>query len=486
MSFWDGTQWVPAPPPNQPSQRTPWRDLAATLTMVAVGLAFLVPSATIQATNPTIVASPTTGAVGASVTVVGRDLPNKTRVQLTWDGSAASMPSATTSGNGGLRIRLRVPAAKVGRHTLAVVEVTPGSTSASESTTVAPLLATTVFDVADVTPGATTPAPTSAPTPRPDPTTNPTPTPTPVATPTTGPTSTPTPVATPTVNPTSAPTPVATPTANPTPTAVPTPTAPPPSTGKVVSFGTSGSGSQFLALLRDETVDAIELAGTYRLPYMVVNVNRTRPIEVRPAAGATVVFSGANVGPDPQFSFGFGGRTSNMTFTGITFDGFVLGQQGVIQTLDVRSMTFRNITVRNSRSNGSTARPYHSWAAYIAANASYHASDLTLDHWQVIASGRSMSAVSIDGGDHISVTNWTVRHAYFAIHVSPENTSISSLLLDTATIDDSGGPSWGYADVSVPMENAAGTFRDLHATNSGVLLNLGSPRMTSGGGNSGL
>jgi len=63
----------------------------------------------------------------------------------------------------------------------------------------------------------------------------------------------------------------------------------------------SQTSSVFLTLLGDESIDAIKLNGAYYLPYMIINIDRTRPIVVRPAVGATVIFSGDVASPDPQF-----------------------------------------------------------------------------------------------------------------------------------------------------------------------------------------
>ena len=60
---------------------------------------------------------------------------------------------------------------------------------------------------------------------------------------------------------------------------------------------------------------------------------------------------------------------------------------------------------------------------------------------------------------------------------------MTDLVLDGWTISDTGGAAWGSPNVSVAMENAAGTYRNMHATGSGVLLNVGTPNMTDGGGN---
>lgn len=48
--------------------------------------------------------------------------------------------------------------------------------------------------------------------------------------------------------------------------------------------------------------------------------------------------------------------------TGLIFDGFVLGQHGIIQACDIHDITLNDMVVRTSRANGMTAQPYHSWA----------------------------------------------------------------------------------------------------------------------------
>jgi hypothetical protein len=76
-----------------------------------------------------------------------------------------------------------------------------------------------------------------------------------------------------------------------------------------------------------------------------------------------------------------------------------------------------------------------------------------------------------------------VSHAYYAVYVSGDE-PLTNFVLDDWTISDTGGPAWGGANVSVALQDASGRFSNMQATTSGVLLNVGSPKMTDGGGNS--
>src|SRR4029079_15146790 len=116
MSFWDGTRWVPEVAPVQVPDRAPWRDWAATLSILLVGAAFTLPYASARATAPAISISPLSGPAGTSVTVVGTTFPGKTRLQLTWDGSTAAMPATTVNGRNGFKVKIRVPSGDVGPH----------------------------------------------------------------------------------------------------------------------------------------------------------------------------------------------------------------------------------------------------------------------------------------------------------------------------------------------------------------------------------
>jgi len=265
MSFWDGTRWV-SERANTPSpKRSRLRDWAATTVMILVPIAFATTSGTLLAAAPTISTSPSSGPAGTSVSVTGLNFTTKTRIQLTWDGSTAGLPSTTTTGRGALRIKVRVPSGDVGPHVLAAM-LAP-STSLATSSGSAPI-ASTVFKVTAATaPSPTavpTPVPTPAATPRPTPAVTPSPTPTPTPTPTAMPTATPTPRPTPTPTPPSAPTP--------TPPSAPTP-APPSTAGIAVPASIDATGTNdasaglnsWLGTLSSGSTIVFKAGGTYRM-----------------------------------------------------------------------------------------------------------------------------------------------------------------------------------------------------------------------------
>jgi hypothetical protein len=253
------------------------------------------------------------------------------------------------------------------------------------------------------------------------------------------------------------------------------------STQRVVSFTPSQASSVFLALLADESVDVIELSGVYSFAAPIyVDIERTRPVVVRPAVGATVVFSGARIpGGAGQFEIGDHGKAANITMQGMTFDGYALQQIGIFHVFNAHDITLNDMVVRNCRANGTTALPYHSWAVYITSTTAVIPTDITVNRWTVDGSARGMSALQVYGGNHITATGWSVTHAYFAVYACSDRGPIVDFTLNGWTITDTGSSS-----TSVYFENASGRFSNIHATTSGTLSNLGVPKMTDDGGNS--
>jgi hypothetical protein len=170
--------------------------------------------------------------------------------------------------------------------------------------------------------------------------------------------------------------------------------------------------------------------------------------------------------------------------TGLIFDGFILAQQGIIQARDVHDISLNNMVVRNSRCNGTTAKPYHSWAIYLDATSTIVPTNFTANNWTVDGSNGQMGALQVFGGNGVTTNGWVVSGVCFAVYASGTRGPLSNFTLDGWTISGSGMPDWGSPNVSVAMEYAAGRFSNMHATTSGVLLNVGNPRMTDGGGNS--
>jgi hypothetical protein len=264
-------------------------------------------------------------------------------------------------------------------------------------------------------------------------------------------------------------------------------TSPPlPPTQRVVSFTPTQTAATLLALLADESVDVIELNGTYHLPGTFIDIDRTRPVVVRPAAGATVVFSGANIDYRFQFWFGYYGTAGNITMQGFIFDGYVLGQQGIITAVNCHDITVNDMVVRNSRSAGTasspTALPYHSWAVYLSSVGTAHATNFTANRWTVLASARGMSALAVQGGSHVTVTGWTVSNVCYAVYAANERGPLTDFILSDWTISNSGAGDAPY--VSVSFDSSSGQFSNMHIMSSGVIRNTGTLTMTDGGGNS--
>ncbi len=259
-----------------------------------------------------------------------------------------------------------------------------------------------------------------------------------------------------------------------------TPASAPVSTQRIVSFTTSSTRSTLLGLLADETVDVIEMAaGTYNLPVTYIDINRTRPVVVRPAAGATVVLSGVNLGGSGQFEIGDHGTAGNITMQGLIFDGYTLGQIGIFHIFNAHDITLNDMVVRNSRANGTSAAPYHSWAVYITSTSTVSPTNIAVNRWTVDGSARGLSALQVYGGSHITATGWTVAHAYFAVYACSDRGPLTDFILDGWTVTDTGSSS-----TSLYFNTASGRYSNMHATGSGVLVNLGTPKLTDGGSNS--
>ena len=192
MAFWDGYRWI-RPVPTHPREPRPnrLRDLLASIPMLLLVPVLLVVAWVAQASTPSL-AVQGVAMRGSQLTVSGQAFPRNARVQLTWDGSPASMPTARANQSGWFSVTLSVPTiASIGSHTIAAVAMKGSPSQRSR------VIASVFVSVASATPS---PTPTLGPTPVPV-----TPSPRPTATPTSRPTASPTPTTTPTARPTPTP-----------------------------------------------------------------------------------------------------------------------------------------------------------------------------------------------------------------------------------------------------------------------------------------
>ena len=228
--FWDGDRWVDerayqaertraakaARSSGQPA------DASATgiviLALVAL-FALGVPLVGAVETRPVVAVSPNAGPALSVVDVTVSGLSPRSRAHLTWDGTLIPGSEFRASRDGSHAIRLRIPVAELGPHSISVETAARTGRPAERTSSV---VVTTTFTIDDSGPVAATPAPTPRPQPTPEPTPSARPTPVPTVIPTNAP-------ETPAPDPTPEPTTNEPDPTNPPPDPTPEPTPDPPS-----------------------------------------------------------------------------------------------------------------------------------------------------------------------------------------------------------------------------------------------------------------
>lgn len=472
--FWDGSRWVEGRPlgGQVAPAPTPRRRRGALLTIGILVLvpALLIPFLGVEAARPRLTV---TGTVepGVSINLAGDGFQARIWLQLQWDGSAAGMSTVRTSNQGTFGTSLTIPATTIpGPHVVGATLSSSGSRSMTPAATTAVLafVTVTVFDPSAIpTPVATVTAPTP-------PAASFLPSPTPATTPTSSAaavlaSSTPATIATPMPVPTAPvrPSPIAHPTSTPVPTVGPI-TGP-----KVVEIESSVTAAEFVSAAQDNTTDIIELAGgTYRPGIIRLNVDRTRPLLIRPASGATVVFAG---GSRPAFYIGLGGAAGRITIEGLIFDGFNMGPDGIIWLGDCHDITVNNMVVRHS-----TGEAGYSWALYVSTDGGIGPHNVVANNWIVDGGARTLGGLAIGHtppAQGVTATGWRVTNASYAIY---SNTPATGVNISNWTIESSGLTTFAY--LSVVLAQTQGTIRNVDAINSGA-PEIVAP-MVDGGGNS--
>jgi hypothetical protein len=488
VTYWDGHNWVPEQPraDRVPARtgRSRWRRGAFRAAAAILLLpALLVPFFAVNAAGPALTASGV-AVSGATLSVQGSAFPVRTSIQLRWDGSSVDMPTVRTSRQGSFGTSVTIPALAVpGPHVLSAAVSTSGlrvrAASAVRnlvvSTTVtvldpaassSPVAGAPTATIAAST--ATTAAPTAMPTvPSSIPTAaTPTAAPTPTAMPTVL-SSVPT-AATPTTVP-SAMTPSFSPV--PLPTWTQAPTAPPVASSVVVRFGPTLTAAELVTAAQNNATDVIELsAGVYRPGIVRLNVDRTRPLLIRPATGATVVFAG---GTRPAFYVGLGGVAGDITIQGLVFDGFDMGPDGIVWLGNCHNITVNNMVVRNSKGQAG-----YSWALYVSTDGGVGPHNVVARNWVVDGGGRTLGGLAIGhtpAAQGVIATGWQVTNASYAIY---SNTPATGVSISDWTITSSGLTTFAY--LSVVLAQTGGTIRNVHATNSGA-PEIEAPMVDSGG-----
>jgi outer membrane biosynthesis protein TonB len=215
---------APSSSPRPPTPRAWWVNWLATIPMLLLLPALMVPYLA-MAGAPRLAVGP--AAPGAALQIHGADFPSNKAFQLRWDGATHRwLPKVRTTQTGTFEISAKLPAElNTGEHELTAV-ANGGKGKGRQ-------LAAVIVPVTPADPTAPTPAPTATDAPTPAPTPKP---------------ADPTPAPTPTAAPTRAPDPTATPAPagpTPAPTATPTPTPPadpPLAAGDQVGYGANVTG----------------------------------------------------------------------------------------------------------------------------------------------------------------------------------------------------------------------------------------------------
>jgi len=105
--FWDGERWVPEKGPHsrskRPSSRNWLRRWLATLPILLLVPALLVPFFATQAAGPVLTLSPKAAPAGTSIKVAGSDFPRGASGSLTWD-DGTNLGTFKVRGNGQIQV----------------------------------------------------------------------------------------------------------------------------------------------------------------------------------------------------------------------------------------------------------------------------------------------------------------------------------------------------------------------------------------------
>lgn len=277
----------------------------------------------------------------------------------------------------------------------------------------------------------------------------------------------------------------------------PPPTNPPPVSGGGVirQFPGSGSNSQaaFEAMMADMSIDTIEIAaGTYFNWHINSKSlsRKTRPLLVRPAPNAAVIWddTGGGTGTTGFLAFGalFGPGTPTVASDYITFDSrgtggsftirnYNLGSFGLIYLGWFDHLQFNGFTIRNCSGTGGLSH-----SLYVASDDVHTSTNLVANDWNIAGSPnltgfQTYHQPNVNG---FVAQNWMVDNVWRAAYIwaNAKNVTVNGWTINnTARVFDT-------------YETSTGVISNCHSINGGVIapgkgdwLNL---NILDGGGNS--
>lgn len=255
----------------------------------------------------------------------------------------------------------------------------------------------------------------------------------------------------------------------------------------VLTIGPTTTVAQFKSAVANTAYDVVEMtAGTY--PYRDVRLDydrSSRPVTIRPAAGATVIFDGTGLGSliGEVFTIGYNSACRNVVFDGSTglfkFQNYNIGQTGLFSLYEWSDFAVKgNIQVRNM---SHTPLDTTAWCVYIISGSSgnpqrnVRSQRLELGNWDIICDTTNRSVGGFQcyqtngyGPDHVNIHDCTINYTKVAFLGWGDATDVN---VTNVTADNN--------DKSVSIQNTiAGVMTNFVATNSVQASFRASPNMS--------
>lgn len=267
-----------------------------------------------------------------------------------------------------------------------------------------------------------------------------------------------------------------------------TPTPPVP-VEKVARLTSADSKTTFLAKTNDLTIDVIELAaGTYTWQSTNITADRaSRPLTIRPVAGATCNFVGpANIDGTIFPMTGAKYVTFDGTPGAIVFRDFAISQAGVFQPSGTQHCTFRALTFQNLRRDTAYSdQPYKTYCFYIYGQKN---DDLLIDGcwFKAPALRRDISCLQVaSSGTHGSITIQNVREMTGYHYALSVDVPVSNLVLKDWVMTDTGRTA-ALASIRIFPVIVNGSYSGIKATGCDKLKSESRGVFVNAGGNVGI
>jgi hypothetical protein len=193
--------------------------------------------------------------------------------------------------------------------------------------------------------------------------------------------------------------------------------------GTILTLNPGATAAQIIAAHSNMNIDIVEFtAGTYSNIRMdIKNINRsTRPLTLRPAAGAAVVFDGggggiqsgflrygSNQGPTPTSVTSYFTWDTTGTGGSFTIQNYSIGSDGIINIAWVDHIILNGFTL-----TGNTGTPAFSHSLYFNSDGVHRGQNVTANNWTITGdAGKTLTGFQTyhnPNFTNVTCRNWTV------------------------------------------------------------------------------